>query len=68
MMTAMLILLSACAHGSARDANRTWCETNFPIFHSEEVWDAMDRKEKEREVAHNEFGVAKCGKEWGQEE
>jgi len=66
-MIAMLLLLTACAHGSARESNRAWCSTNHPNFHSQEVWDAMPRKQKEREIAHNEFGAEKCGKAWATE-
>lgn len=63
-MILMLILISGCALGSARDANRTWCETNHPRFFSAEEWQGLSRREKERWLAHNEFGEAKCGKAW----
>lgn len=66
-MTAMLLLLAGCAHGSGNAADY-WCRTNYPRFFTQSEWDAKSRKEQNRELSYNEYGVQICGKAWAQKE
>lgn len=66
-MIAILLSVSACASGRSPRPDDAWCRTNFPHWHTQTEWDAMPRKQVNRELAHNEFGVKKCGADWGKD-
>ena len=64
MMLVIAILISGCARGPATipvDYTAIWCSTNSPFRPSAAAIAALNRKEKELMVAHNEYGAANCG-------
>lgn len=60
-MIATVSLISACQGGSKTTTVDGWCATNRPIFLTQAEARTATRQNKEKLVAHNEYGEKNCG-------